>query len=279
MCACTVLVLSNIGMLPSYTSATAATPAYLHTVASHLGSGHLGYVGHVRNTLSVVFEYVSTSGTSGRLHRNVSDRCRQFIDRGRLTVAEVPHARLSTRTPGLVGPSTLGERRRLTLAGPLGGGELPAQLLVGLGQTRVPILQPVYLSDQVGVLTGWGISVRAHSRSIRICLSDRNASAEAAYQLQCVVDVQRELAGLWRVELDACQQVPCLLHNHHPSGLLLPSTDNWLFTTEDTCRHTQETCQKHQKLAGATGWGRLPLVRRAHHLDPANTATVWTPTG
>ena len=79
MGACPVLVRSNLGMPSSYTSATATTPAHLHTIASHLGSGHLGNVGHVRKTLSVVFEYASTSGTDVRCNRNVSDRCCQFI--------------------------------------------------------------------------------------------------------------------------------------------------------------------------------------------------------
>ena len=84
---------------------------------------------------------------------------------------------------GLVGPPTLGERGCLALAGPLGGGELPAQLLDRRGQTRVVTLQSVYLDDKIVVLTGWRVFVRTHSRSIRICPAYRNASAEAANQL------------------------------------------------------------------------------------------------
>ena len=118
-----VLVRTNLGVASSYPSAAATTPAHLHTIASHLGSGHLGNVGHVRKTLSLVFEYASTSGTSVRRNRNVSDRCCQFIGRGRLTVAEVPHARLSTWTSGLVGPPTIGERGCLALARSPGLGE------------------------------------------------------------------------------------------------------------------------------------------------------------
>ena len=171
-------------MLSSYTSATATTPAHLHTIASHLGSGHLGNVGHVRKTLSLVFEYASTFGTAGRLHRNVSDRCCQFIDRGRLPVAEVPHAGLSTRTTGLRGPLALGEWSCLALARSLRCGELLAKLLDRRRQTRVPVLQPVHPSDQAVVFTGWRVFVRAHSRSIRTCPSHRNASADSANQLR-----------------------------------------------------------------------------------------------
>ena len=188
VCACTVLVRSNIGMLSSYTSATAATPAHLHTIASHLGSGHLGNVGHVRKTLSVVFEYVSTSGTAVRRNRNVSDRRCQFIDRGRLPVAEVPHAGLSTRTTGLRGPLALGEWSCLALARSLRCGELLAKLLDRRRQTRVPVLQPVHPSDQAVVFTGWRVFVRAHSRSIRTCPSHRNASADSANQLRCALN-------------------------------------------------------------------------------------------
>ena len=189
-------------MLSSYTSATATTPAHLHTIASHLGSGHLGNVGHVRKTLSVVFEYASTFGTAGRLHRNVSDRCCQFIDRGRLPVAEVPHAGLSTRTTGPVGPLAFGEWSCLALARSLGCGELLAKLLDRRRQTRVPVLQPVHPSDQAVVFTGWRVFVRAHSRSIRTCPSHRNASADSANQLQRYENalaelVPNELAILW----------------------------------------------------------------------------------
>ena len=184
MSACPVLVRSNLGMPSSYTSATVTTPAHLHPVLSHLGSGHLGNVGHVRKTLSVVFEYASTSGTAVRRNRNVSDRCCQFIDRGRLTVAEVPHAGLSPRTSGLRGPLALGEWSCLALARSLRCGELLAKLLDRRRQTRVPVLQPVHPSDQAVVFTGWRVFVRAHSRSIRTCPSHRNASAEAANQLR-----------------------------------------------------------------------------------------------
>ena len=153
-------------------------------VLSHLRSGHRRDVGHVGNIHSLLLEHSSTSGTVVVGHRHIHWRPRQLICRGRLPVAEVPHARLSTRTSGLVGPSTLGERRRLTLAGPLGGGELPAQLLDRRGQTRVVTLQSVYLDDKIVVLTGWRVSVYTHSRSIRICPAYRNASAKAANQLR-----------------------------------------------------------------------------------------------
>ena len=176
-----VLVLTNVGMAASYTSAAATTPTHLHPVLSHLWSGHRGNVGHVGNIHSLVIERPSTSGTVVVGHRHIHGRPRQLICRGRLAVAEVPHAGLSTRTLGLVGPSALGERRCLALARSLRCGEFLAKLLDRRRQTRVAVLQPVY---QVGVLTGWRVSVRAHSRSIRICPADRNASAEAANQLR-----------------------------------------------------------------------------------------------
>ena len=187
---CPVLVHTNLGMASSYPSAAATTPTHLHPVLSHLRSGHRGDVGHVGNIHPLLLEHPSTSGTVVVVHRHIHGRPPQLRRRGWLPVAEVPHARLSTRTSGLVGPSTLGERRRLTLAGPLGGGELPAQLPDRQGQTRVVTLQSVYLGDQVPVFTGWRVSVRAHSRSIRTCPSHRNASAEAANQL---------LGDLWRM--------------------------------------------------------------------------------
>ena len=135
-----VLVRTNLGVASSYPSAAATTPTHLHPVFSHLRSGHRRDVGHLGNIHSLLLEHSSTSGTVVVGHRHIHWRPRQLICRGRLPVAEVPHARLSTRTSGLVDPSTLGERCRLTLAGPLGGGELPAQLLDRRGQTRVVTL-------------------------------------------------------------------------------------------------------------------------------------------
>ena len=212
-------------MPSSYTSATATTPAHLHTIASHLGSGHLGNVGHVRKTLSLVFEYASTFGTAGRLHRNVSDRCCQFIDRGRLPVAEVPHAGLSTRTTGLRGPLALGEWSCLALARSLRCGELLAKLLDRRRQTRVPVLQPVHPSDQAVVFTGWRVFVRAHSRSIRTCPSHRNASADSANQLQNMNDNLQNAINMGVEWLGAEHPaVKCLQHGialHH-GGLPRP---------------------------------------------------------
>ena len=159
-------VRTNLGVASSYPSAAATTPTYLHPVFCHLRSGHRGDVGHVGNIHSLLLEHSSTSGTVVVGHRHIHWRPRQLICRGRLTVAEVPHARLSTRTSGLVGPSTLGERRRLTLAGPLGGGELPAQLLDRRRQTRNLILLSADQGDQLPVFTVWRVSVCTHSRSI-----------------------------------------------------------------------------------------------------------------
>ena len=156
-----VLVWTNLGVAPSYPSAAATTPTHLHPVFCHLQSGHRRDVSHVGNIHSRLLEHPSTSGTVVVDHRHIHGRPRQLICRGRLPVAEVPHARLST-------------------PGRQGGGELPAQLPDRQGQTRVVTLQSVYLGDKVGVLTGWRISVCAHSRSIRICPAYRNASAEAA---------------------------------------------------------------------------------------------------
>ena len=132
-------------------------------------------------------------------------------------MAERPYARLSTRTFGLVGPSTLGERRRLTLAGPLGGGELPAQLLDRRGQTRVVTLQSVYLDDKIVVLTGWRVSVYTRSRSIRIYPADRNASAEAANQLLLVFGGAAIFAPFLAtnplaMDFEALMQPPSLAH-------------------------------------------------------------------
>ena len=119
-------------------------------------------------------------------HLHVHRRLGDLIWRRRLAVAERPYARLSAGPFGSVGSPTLGERRRLTLAGPLGGGELPAQLLDRRGQTRVVTLQSVYFGDKIVVLIGWRAYVRTLSRSIRICPAYRNASAEAANQLPSV---------------------------------------------------------------------------------------------
>ena len=161
-----VLVRCNVGMTAPDPLTAAETPTYLDPVLCHLRSGHRGNVGHVGNIHSLLLEHPSTSGTVVVVHRHIHGRPRQLICRGWLPVAEVPHARLSTRTSGLVGPSTLGERCRLTLAGPLGGGELPAQLPDRRSQTHVLALQSVYLGDKIVVLTGWRVSVRTHSRSI-----------------------------------------------------------------------------------------------------------------
>ena len=67
------------------------------------------------------------------------------------------------------------------------GRELPAQLLDRRRQTRNLILLSADQGDQLPVFTGWRVSVRARSRSIRICPADRNASAEAANQLRSKV--------------------------------------------------------------------------------------------
>ena len=97
----TVLVRPNVGMTPSHTSAARAAPAYLHTVLTHLRSGHLGNVGNVRKALSLMLEHASTSGAAFRRYRNVNGRFCQFVHRGRLSVAEVPRTRLSAWTPRL----------------------------------------------------------------------------------------------------------------------------------------------------------------------------------
>ena len=96
------------------------------------------------------------------------------------------------------------ERRRLALAGPLGGGELPAQLFDRRRQTRNLILLSADQGDQLPVLTGWRVSVRTHSRSIRICPADRNASAEAANQLRLSFGV----ALLFRIKT-TCSMCSC----------------------------------------------------------------------
>ena len=96
-----VLVRTNLGVASSYPSAAATTPTHLHPVFSHLRSGHRGDIGHVCKTHSLMLESASTSRATVPGHLHIHRRLGDLICRGRLTVAEVPHARLSTRTSGL----------------------------------------------------------------------------------------------------------------------------------------------------------------------------------
>ena len=87
-------------------------------------------------------------------HLHVHRRLGDLIWRRRLAVAEVPHARLSTRTSGLVGPPTLGERGCLTLSRSPGLGEFLTQLFDRRRQTRNLILLSADQGDQLLVFTG-----------------------------------------------------------------------------------------------------------------------------